>query len=61
MRVVMFRGKAVRRQQKMGDDKILVTFYNHPSVIISPAEWDKGKTNKYTDGTVPRKMVVRGL
>lgn len=61
MRVVMFRGKAVRRQQKMGDDKILVTFYNHPSVIVSPVEWDKGKANKYTDGTVPRKMVVRSL
>jgi hypothetical protein len=61
MRVVMFRGRAVRRQQKIGDNKILVAFYNHPSVVVTAAEWENGKENKYTDGTVPRKMVVRSL
>lgn len=62
MRVVMFQGKAVKRQRRIGDNKIMVTFYNnHSSVVVSSAEWENGRTDKYTDGTVPRKMVVRSL
>lgn len=61
MRVVMFRGKAVRRQQKIGDDKILVVFYNQPACVVSVREWETEKVNKFTDGALPRREVVRSL
>lgn len=61
MRVVMFRGHAVKRQQKIGDDKILVVFYNRPAVVVSVTDWENEKTNKFTDGTVPRKQLVKNL
>ena len=61
MRVVMFRGAAVKRQQKIGDDKILVVFYNRPAVVISAKDWENEKANKYTDGSVPRKQLVKHL
>jgi hypothetical protein len=61
MRVVMFRGKAVRRQQKIGDDKILVSFYNAPACVVSVREWEAEKTNKFTDGNIPRRELVKNL
>lgn len=61
MRVVTFDGHAVKRQKKIADDKILLVFYNRPPRVVSPAQWDAGKANKYYDGTTPRKEVVRSL
>lgn len=61
MRVVMFRGAAVKRQQKIGDNKILVVFYNRPAVVVSTKDWENEKTNKYTDGAVPRRQLVKNL
>lgn len=61
MRVVMFRGSAVKRQQRIGDDKILVVFYNKPSIVVTVIEWESEKTNRYTDGTVPRRQLVKNL
>ena len=61
MRVVMFRGSAVKRQQRIGDDKILVVFYNKPSMVVTVREWESEKTNRYTDGTVPRRQLVKNL
>jgi hypothetical protein len=40
MRVVMFRDKAVKRQQKIGEDKILVVFYNASAIVVSAKEWE---------------------
>lgn len=61
MRVVMFREKAVKRQQKIGDDKILVVFYNQPACVVSTREWENEKSNKFTDGSVPRREFVKHL
>jgi hypothetical protein len=61
MRLVMFRDNAVKRQQRIGDDKILVVFYSKPSMVVTVKEWESEKTNRYTDGTVPRRQVVKNL
>lgn len=61
MRVVMFRGSAVKRQRKIGDDKILLVFYSRPPVVVTPQEWEAEKQNMYYDAGVRRRDIVRSL
>jgi hypothetical protein len=61
MRVVMFRDKAVKRQQKIGEDKILVVFYNASAIVVSAKEWETEKTNMFSDGSIPRREFVKSL
>jgi hypothetical protein len=61
MRVVTYENKAVKRQKKIAHDKILLVFYNSPPRVVTPAQWEAGKQNKYYDGEKSRKEVVRSL
>ena len=61
MRVVTFRGAAVKRQRKISDDKILLVFYSKPPLVVSPSEWEAEKKNMYYDADVKRRDVVRSL
>lgn len=61
MRVVMFRGSAVKRQRKIGDEKILLVFYSRPPLVITPQEWEAEKQNMYYDAGVRRRDIVRSL
>jgi hypothetical protein len=61
MRVVTFRGSAVKRQRKIGDDKILLVFYSKPPIVVTAVEWEAGKANLYYDANVKRRDVVRSL
>lgn len=61
MRVVTFRGSAVKRQRKIGDGKILLVFYSRPPVVVTPAEWETEKQNNYYDAGVRRRDIVRSL
>jgi hypothetical protein len=61
MRVVTYNGHAVKRQKKIGDEKILLVFYSRPPLVVSPAEWEAGKSNVYYDANVKRRDVVRSL
>lgn len=62
MRIVTFDGVAVKRQKKINEHKILLTFYNRSPLVVTPAEWEAGKKNLYYDSnTVKRRDVVRGL
>jgi hypothetical protein len=66
MRVVEFEGYAVRRQRQVkdahGNIAISVTFYDpeKPAIVVSPATWKSGMTNKYYDDpNIRRRDVVR--
>lgn len=61
MRVVTFRGAAVKRQRKIGDDKILLFFYSRPQLMVTPREWEAEKQNMYYDAGAKRRDVVRSL
>ena len=61
MRVVVFRGSAVKRQRKIGDDKILLVFYSRPPLVVTSHEWETEKQNMYYDAGVKRRDVVRSL
>lgn len=61
MRVVTFQGAAVKRQRKIGENKILLVFYSRPPLVVSPEEWESGKQNIYYDATVKRRDIVRNL
>lgn len=61
MRVVTFRGAAVKRQRKIGDDKILLVFYSRPPLVVSPQEWEAEKQNMYYESGVKRRDIVRSL
>lgn len=61
MRVVVFRGSAVKRQRKISDDKILLVFYSRPPLVVTPTEWEAEKTNMYYDANVKRRDIVRSL
>lgn len=61
MRVVTFRGSAVKRQRKISDDKILLVFYSRPPLVVTPEEWEAGKTNMFYDASVKRRDVVKSL
>lgn len=62
MRIVTFDGSAVKRQKKLSEDKILLTFYSRSPVVVTPEEWERGKKNLYYDSAaVKRCDVVRSL
>lgn len=61
MRVVKFRGYAVKRQRKIGDDKILLMFYSRAPLVVTPQEWEAEKQNNYYDAGVRRRDIVRSL
>jgi hypothetical protein len=61
MRVVTFRGGAVKRQRKISDNKILVVFYSRPPMVVTPAEWETEKQNMFYDASVKRREIVRSL
>jgi hypothetical protein len=61
MRVVTYNGHAVKRQKKIGDEKILLVFYSRPPLVVTPTEWEAGKSNIYYDANVKRRDVVRSL
>jgi predicted HicB family RNase H-like nuclease len=61
VRVITFNGHAVKRQKKIGDNKILVFFFNRTQQIVTPQEWEAGKQNLYYDSTVKRRDIVRTL
>ncbi len=66
MRVVEFEGYAVKRQRQVkdahGNIAISVSFYDpeKPAIVVSPATWQSGVTNKYYDDpNLRRRDVVR--
>jgi hypothetical protein len=61
MRVVTFRGGAVKRQRKISDNTILVVFYSRPPMVVTPAEWETEKQNMFYDASVKRREIVRSL
>jgi len=62
VRVITFQGHAVKRQKKVGDDKILLTFYNRPPQCVTAAEWEAGRQHLFYDSSVAkRSAVVRSL
>jgi hypothetical protein len=61
MRVVTFEGHAVKRQKKIGDNKILLVFYSRPAMVVTPEQWEAGKKNNYYDAEVKRCDIVRTL
>jgi len=61
MRVVTFRGAAVKRQRKIDENKILLVFYSKPPLVVTPKEWEAEKANIYYDADVKRRDVVRSL
>jgi hypothetical protein len=61
MRVVTFRGSAVKRQRKISDDKILLVFYSRPPLVVTPVEWEAEKSNLFYDASIKRRDVVRSL
>lgn len=61
MRVVTYKGAAVKRQRKIGEQKILLIFYNQPPLVVTPEEWEEFRGNLYYDANVRRKDVVRTI
>lgn len=61
MRVVTFRGSAVKRQRKISENKILVVFYSRPPMVVTPTEWETEKQNMFYDASVKRREIVRSL
>lgn len=61
MRVVEFRGSAVKRQRKIGPDQILIVFYDRPPEVVSVDEWATFSNDQYYAGDVRRRDVVRNL
>lgn len=62
MRIVMFEGRAVKKQHRTADNSMRVVFYdNTPPRIVSVEAWRNGATNKYYDGNKRRADVVREL
>lgn len=59
MRVVEFRGVPVKRQRKINDDQLLLTFYDRPPQVVTVEEWATFANNKYYSGDVRRRDVVR--
>lgn len=59
MRVVEFSGVAVKRQRKINDNQILITFYNKPPKVVSVKDWEQFSGNKYYGNNVRRCDVVR--
>ena len=59
MRVVLFRGAAVKRQRKIGPDQILVVFYDRPPEVVSADEWETFSADQYHEADVRRCDVVR--
>lgn len=60
MRVVTFQGHAVKRQKKVGSN-ILLTFYNYPPMLVTPAVWEADKKNLYYSAELKRRELVRSL
>jgi hypothetical protein len=58
MRVVTFRGVAVKRQRKT-EGGILVVYYDRPPEVVSTYEWDEGTRDQYYTDDVRRCEVVR--
>lgn len=63
MRIVMFEGRAVKKQHRTADNlSMRIVFYdNTPSRVVSVEEWRNGATNKYYDDNVRRSDVVRNI
>lgn len=63
MRIVMFDGRAVKKQHRTADGlSMVICFYDKsPPQIVSVEEWRNGATNKYYDGPARRIDVVREL
>jgi len=59
MRVVLFRGAAVKRQRKIGPNQILVVFYDRPPEVVSADEWETFSADQYHEADVRRCDVVR--
>lgn len=59
MRVVEFRGSAVKRQRKIGSDQILIVFYDREPEVVSVDEWETFSKNQYYENDVRRCDVVR--
>lgn len=60
MRVVTFRGFAVKRQKKVGNN-ILLTFFSQPPMLVTPVEWENDKKNLYYSAELKRREIVRSL
>lgn len=61
MRIVMFRGAAVKRQRKIDDNKILLVFYSRPPLVVTPDEWEAERISKFFAGDVRRRDIVRSI
>jgi hypothetical protein len=64
MRIVMFEGRAVKKQHRTADGlSMRVVFYDNtaPPRVVSLEEWRNGATNKYYDDNVRRTDVVRNI
>lgn len=60
MRIVQYDGHAVKRQRKISDNEILITFYSREPLVVTPQEWERNAENKYFDDpSLRRRDVVR--
>jgi hypothetical protein len=59
MRIVEYSGHAVKRQRKLADGQILVTFYDSAPLAVTPQEWrNNSKSVYFDDPSVRRRDVV---
>jgi hypothetical protein len=60
MRIVEYNGQAVKRQRKRPDGQILVVFYDHAPIAVTPREWRENSRSVYFDDPeLRRRDVVR--
>ena len=59
MRVVTYKGWPVKRQKKVGENKILVRFYEQPPITVTSEEWEKNRKDQYFSDCVQRSQIVR--
>lgn len=60
MRIVEYNGHAVKRQRKLADGQILITFYDQAPVAVTPQDWRANSKSVYFDSpNVRRRDVVR--
>lgn len=59
MRIVTYKDWPVKRQKKIGDDKLLLRFYERPPITVTLAEWAEHKGDRFFPAGVRRRNVIR--
>lgn len=59
MRIVTYRGAAVKKQNKLKNGDIRVVFYDSPPAVVTLAEWQANSKSEFYSDDVRRSDVVR--